>query len=80
MVQVRFGSVAVWVWNSSGGSGLRFRQCKYLMYCMFPCPSLAADNQGAWVGLVNRLAASNLVLNLPLPSDYPLEKYYLHFS
>ena len=29
-------------------------------------PSLAADNHGAWVGIINCLAARNLVLNFPL--------------
>ena len=28
-------------------------------------PSLAADNQGAWVGFISCLAARNLVLNFP---------------
>ena len=29
-------------------------------------PSLGADGHGAWVGLINCLAARNLVLNFPL--------------
>ena len=33
---------------------------------LFWSPSLAADNHGAWVGLINCLAARNLVLNFPL--------------
>ena len=43
-------------------------QFKYLMCCLFflsRSPSLAADNQGAWVGFMNCLAARNLVLNCP---------------
>ena len=39
------------------------------MYCIFSCsegPHLRPDSQGAWVGLVNCLAARNLVLNFAL--------------
>ena len=36
-----------------------------LYFFVFWSPSLAADNHPAWVGLINRLAARNLVLNFP---------------
>ena len=37
-----------------------------LYFFLFWSPSLAADNHGAWTGLINCLAARNLVLNFPL--------------
>ena len=55
--------------NSSMYCTRMFWQCKCLMYCIFLSwsPSLAADNHGAWVGLIiNCLAARNLVFNFPL--------------